>query len=175
MIGLITWFVIPNHSCCYTYIYIYIIYSSLIDCPYSSRNLGRGGGGWIRMLMTRSVLVKMGLIRAQMKNIGSGFQIMYAFLCICCNFYIHNTMTLFVGQIFWGRYWTNFLLAKKIRVRQLSLNTIELPGKSMVFENIWNFLENKHLCEISLKIPKNCIWCHYWEIIKNLSNRNQKL
>ena len=34
------------------------------------------------------------------------------------------------------------------------LNTIEYLAKSRVFENIWNFQKNKHICEISQNIPK---------------------
>ena len=106
---------------------------------------------------------QIGSIRAQMKSIGGGSQIIYAYLLICCNFFIYNKIILFEGQhhkkfnicifkywsnvfIFWERYLINFPLAKSILIWRLYLNTIELLAKSRVFENVGNFLENSHFC-----------------------------
>ena len=50
------------------------------------------------MLITRSVFIRMGSLRAQNEGISGGFQIMiYASLWICCNFFIHCKITFYEG------------------------------------------------------------------------------
>ena len=41
----------------------------------------------------------MGSISTQMKGIGSGFHIIYAFLYFFCNFFIHSKISLFEGDM----------------------------------------------------------------------------
>ena len=67
----------------------------------------------------------------------------------------------------WGRYLTNFPMVKSIHNWQLPLNSVELPEKSMAFKNIGNFLRNRHLCEISLRIPKQSKKYYNSRTIKN--------
>ena len=51
--------------------------------------------------------------------------------------------------------WPTYHRTNLSNIWQIFLNTIELLAKSKVFENIWNFLKNRHLCKISQKIHKN--------------------
>ena len=50
------------------------------------------------MLITRSVLVQEGSMKAQMEGISGGFYNIYAFLRICSTFFIQSKISLFRGQ-----------------------------------------------------------------------------
>ena len=82
------------------------------------------------------VFVQMGSIsmRAQVRGIGGRFQIIYAFIWICWNFFIRSKIRLFGGKIWvkydliWSSYFTNFPLAKFIYIWILLLNCLQNQG-----------------------------------------------
>ena len=108
------------------------------------------------MLITRSVLLQMGSIRAEKKCIGGGFQIMYVCIWICCNFIIQRTISLFGGKhwvkhvIVWGICFTKFPLAISIHIWQLSLAS-KIKGLEFFF---CNFLENMNFVETKVLQPR---------------------
>ena len=106
-----------------------------------------------------------------MKGISSGFHILFAFIWISGNFFIHNKITLSrsnIYVIFYRSYLTNYSTIYSIPVWQLFLITIERLVKLRVFDNIWNFMINSYGCEISLRISKKSKKCHNSQNIKDL-------
>ena len=100
-----------------------------------------------------------------MKVIGGRFQIICVFLWICCKFVIQSKIS-FLGSKWWQNvgqichllkklYLANFTLAKSIDIWLLFLNSMEWPAISRLFQNIRNFLRNRHFWEILQKNMKN--------------------
>ena len=98
--------------------------------------------------------------RYEMKGIGCGFEIMYAFLWIYCNFSFTAKLYFSGGKIWvkyvvfwWISYLTSFPLTKSIHVWQLSLN---------------NSLQNQELLKIFGSLVKH----KFWKKMTNSENQN---
>ena len=100
------------------------------------------------MLIIPSVLVQTGSMRAQMKGIGGGFQIIYAFLWIYWEIFYSQQNYTFPGvkkkkrqnYTFERASRPTIKSAKSVHIWQLSLNSIEWLAKSRVlkrFEIFW--------------------------------------
>ena len=93
------------------------------------------------------------------------------FLCIYVNLSI---FFLFRAKLHFSvrKIWVKCHLLRKL------LNWL---SKSMAFENIWNFLKNRHFCDISLKVHKKIKkvpllknYQEFWNCDCFMSDRNQK-
>ena len=104
------------------------------------------------MIITLSVLVQIGSNERYWRWISD-------YIWICYTFFIHSKITLFEGQNL-GRICPLLIeLLDQFPIGQIDLflflNTIERLAKSRVSKDIWNFLRNRHLCKILLKVPEN--------------------
>ena len=108
-----------------------------------------------------------------MKGIGGGFQIIFVFLSICCNFFIHSKITLFGGQNLVQIYYLLRELFHQLSISQIDSYmavileyhwmVYKLNGFWKIFQCFWrisfffNFTKN----------PKKSNKCHHSKTIKD--------
>ena len=94
--------------------------------------------------------IRVGSMRAQMRGIAAGFQIIYAFLWISCNFFIQSEILKeLLDQL--TSYWPNQFVF--ISYPWIPLNVLQNQGFLKIFKK---FQKNRYFCEISQKKPKKC-------------------